>query len=249
MGSGTGTPQNRTAAWQTLVLWGFLAVMMVVGAYLSLGACGIGLPGGNRLLFDFCPAPAAAAPDLSPLERERTRQRMLEERLDQLRLTLAAAPDCPVPQQPAVNPPPVAEVIVPEEPPAEVVQITEQDWEDRDVTFLEGCWSLISGIEITDVASNELYGVEDWQICFDEAGNGNQTIVFEDGTTCHGELTAQFLDNGNLRLEDQTDIECTGGFRIFRIVNECERLEDGTARCVGRQPDQGTQDIVSLFRR
>ncbi len=231
------------------MLWGLLAVILAMGAYLSLWACGVGVPGSDRPLFDFCPDAATAAPYPSQLHSERLRQRALQERLDQLRLSMAAAPDCPVPRQPADDPPTVAEVIEREEPPPEVPQITEQDWEDQDVTFLEGCWSLISGIEITDVASDELYGVEDWQICFDEAGNGSQTIVFEDGTACDGELTAQFLDTGSLRLQDQADIGCTGGFRIFRMINDCERLDDGTARCLGRQPDQGTADIVSLFRR
>ena len=252
------TPQRR-AVWPTALLWGLLAAILLVGGHIILGACGIVVPGLGRPLVEFCPAPpAVAATGPAELDRERLRERALQERLDRLQLTLAAAPACPVPP-PAADPPPVAEVTPPEVPPAEaapseglpaeVALIPEQEWEDRDVTLLEGCWTLISGIEITDVATDQLYGVRDWQICFDEAGNGRQTIVFEDGTTCDGAMTAQFLDNGNLRFEDDADIICTGGFRIFRIINECERLDDGTARCSGRQPDQGTEDIVSQFRR
>lgn len=259
--SATGAPRHargRSPAWPALVLWALLAATLAAVAHVALSACGFGLPGRGDRLIDFCPAPAVAAPVLpDTLAHERLRRQALQERLDTLRLSLLAAPDCPRPEPPieVVQPPAPAppeeeaEAQPPDEPPQEITEIPQEDWEDRDISFLEGCWSLISGMQITDVGTNDLYGVRDWQICFDDAGQGRQTIVFEDDTTCEGTMTASFLDSGALRFVDAADIPCSSGFRIFRMINDCERLEDGTAACAGRQPDHGVDGIRSLFRR
>ncbi|NBC34926.1 MAG: hypothetical protein GVY13_19825, partial [Alphaproteobacteria bacterium] len=83
-----------------LGLWGGLAVLLGLAGWLMLSACGLSWPGGGQPWLSFCAEPQAADPRGSVLEAERARQRLLEERLDRLRLALVAAPACPRPQPP-----------------------------------------------------------------------------------------------------------------------------------------------------
>ena len=224
--------------WLAGLVWGLLALLLAALAVVLTGACGLSLPGGARPFLVFCPPPASAAvdPGSARLAVERQRQAVLEERLRRLDLRLAAVPDCP-------QPPPVA---VAEPAP---VDIPEEDWEDRDIGLLEGCWSLINDMQVTDLETTVAYPVEDWRICFDESGVGEQTIVYRNGTRCTGAIQADFLPDGRLRFADERDIACDGGFVIFRIINECTRLPDGTARCIGAQPDRDIADVESIFQR
>ncbi len=238
--------RRRGPGWLAALGWGLLALVLAAVAVVVTGACGLSLPGGARPFVVFCPPPASAAVDPDAAARlaiEQQREAVLAEALRRMERQLARVADCPRP------PPRVAEAPPQPEPEPEPLDIPEDEWEERDIGFLEGCWSLINDMEITDIDTQEAYPVRDWRICFDESGSGEQTIVYENGTRCGGEIRADFLPDGRLRFEDVRDIECDGGFVIFRIINQCTRLPDGTADCIGAQPGPNITDIHSIFRR
>ena len=249
--------------------WAALAVVTAGVATLALGACGIAWRDGQPVL-DFCPAPAAAPPPPAGLLAEEQRTRTLQARLDALRLALIQAPDCVLPEPPpqvaerppAPDPPPftlperrpeppplpdpppqVAER--PPEPPADIPQ---DQWNRRDTAFLEGCWSLISPQSLQDSERGIRRPMSDWQICFDAAGNGFQDIGVSDGDRCRGPVIAGFTPDGTLAITSMGDIPCGGG-TVPQILQDCRRLPDGTAECVGSQPSANRFGIVSTFQR
>ncbi|MCB9946293.1 MAG: hypothetical protein H6842_00540 [Rhodospirillaceae bacterium] len=83
----------------TIGLWGTLALLLIGTASQIVPACGFATPGGQRLLW-FCPVRADAPLTSVELDLERDRQRILDRRLDTLRLALIVAPDCPQPPAP-----------------------------------------------------------------------------------------------------------------------------------------------------
>ena len=92
---GTGGP-----GWLVWLLWALLALVLGVGLWLLLGACGVRVLHGWPLLY-FCPAPVVA-PGLEPaVLAEIDRQHALEAEIERLELALLGAPAC-------APPPPVA---------------------------------------------------------------------------------------------------------------------------------------------
>ncbi len=100
---------------RTVALWAVLVLLLGLTSWRVLSACGVALPGGATIL-NFCPATTAEIADSrgTMLERERARERWLEDRLARVRYDLVAAPDCPRPDEPRV-----ADACL--EPPAELV--------------------------------------------------------------------------------------------------------------------------------
>lgn len=227
-------------------LWAVLALVLAGLGLRALDACAIAWPGASGSL-SYCPPPAPADLRDGVLDRAEAREAMLEERLERLRLQLVSVPDCP--------PPPPEPVEVAEAPPEEPAEpppepdIPEQEWEEQDLGLLEGCWERVTNMVVIDHETGEETPVAEWRICFDEQGNGTQELTYENGVTCSGTVTAEFRPDGRMRLIDDGDLPCSDGTRIFRGINDCRRLPDGTARCVGRQPEVGVDNIRSLFRR
>lgn len=289
-----GQPSRRRQL-AAVGLWTFLGLSLAAIGLAATGACGLALPWSDRALLTFCPRPTAAGPLVDrTLQAERAREEALRRRLGQLRLTLAAAPDCPAAPQaePPVQvaeappePPPQAEPEPepepepapepePEEPPAPDVpmpqrrptapprpppptpppappqaqDIPEQAWDNRDLSFLEGCWTLISDYRLRDVDTGQITGVRSWTMCFRPDGGGSQTLVFDNGVSCSAPVQAAF-SGGGLTINDQADVQCQNRFRIFRRVISCRRLPDGTAQCDSRQPGRGEGGSRVLFRR
>ncbi len=274
-------------------LWAGLALVLGATGLAVTAACGIGLPWGGGPLVTFCPAPAIVAPPgASRLDEERAREAALRRRLDDLRLHLAAAPDCPAPRQadppiqvaeapsPPPEPPPEPEP-APEPPPEEPApppspeaplpdrrppppprpeppppppapepppDIPEQAWNDQDVSFLEGCWDLISDYRLQDIDTGRVTGVRAWTMCFEPNGGGRQTMVFDNGVTCSAPVQADFSGR-RLLINDRSDVVCENQFRIFRRVLDCRRVPNGTAECTSRQPGRGNSGSRVLFRR
>lgn len=258
MGS-NGGPPYRPRGGVLVGLAGWAALVGVTGAvgWLALGACGIAWRDGRPLL-DFCPAPAADPPPSSALLAEEQRSRELERRLADLRLALIAAPDCPAPPQPEIavaaldEPPPEPDpdppFALPQHRPEPPPDISAEDWEEQDLALLEGCWRLISDQTLEDVNTGREQPMLDWRICFDAGGNGNQIVNAASLGRCQGPVHATFHSDGNLAIDSPGRIPCGAGF-IHQIFQDCERRDDGTARCVGRQPETSRYGIVSTFRR
>ena len=156
---------------------------------------------------------------------------------------VAALPEPPwQPPLPAVRPPPPPLPDPPPRPapaagpPAALQDIPEEAWEDRDLSFLDGCWRLISnytlyrrgflGFGLQEIQVNA------WEACFDESGFGSQRMLFHDGTECSGPIGARFLPDGRLSLHDLGDVPCSDNSRIIRRTDiDCQRQADGTAIC------------------
>ena len=124
--SGATGSSGRSALLGGL-LWLGLAGGVGTAFALGLGACGLGWP-SSGLVLSFCPVVAAERDVLAPLIGERSRQRLLETRLDALRLALVDRPPCPEPvaeapppsepqTEPETEPPPVEVAALPPDPP------------------------------------------------------------------------------------------------------------------------------------
>ena len=85
-----------------------------------------------------------------------------------------------------------------------------------------------------------------WEMCFDSLGRGDQEIVMSDGATCSEPVTAIFLEDGRLQIDDQGNVHCSDGSYIFQRNITCNLEPGGEAACQSRQPERG--DIISNVR-
>jgi hypothetical protein len=130
----------------------------------------------------------------------------------------------------------------PEEP------IPEEQWDDRDLSLLEGCWTLTSDYSVTRRDTLETIRVADWEMCFSANGVGRQTLVFEDGTRCESGIGADF-EGEVLRVIDAGHVRCSDGSAITQRVMRCERQPDGSADCVTRHVRPPESPVAVRFRR
>ena len=143
---------------------------------------------------------------------------------------------------PDVDPPDI------EPPEVEPPEIPEEEWEEQDVSFLEGCWNLITDYRITRTDTGEVFDTDAWEMCFDGTGTGNQSLTFGD-LSCEGGVRAQFSPDGALTLIDRGNIPCDNGSAIDQRIMECERLDDGTAQCETRHTTPPFYPVPVGFQR
>ncbi len=215
-------PRTRLFHW---FLASLLLGLVGITAFLILGACGVlspfltwGIPG--------CPIAVASVPD-ARLEAALGRQAVLESQVTDLEMRLARL-ECLPPESP---PPP------PE--PEPTGGLDAEQWEDQDIQILEGCWALDSHYQAQDVITGAVSTVASWNMCFDANGVGNQTLRFDDGTTCREGTTARFNSSGQLEVRDDANVDCSDQSYIYRRVMTCDLLPDGTASCQSTQPERG----------
>ena len=159
-----------------------------------------------------------------------------------------AVPMTPV--DPAVGTPPDP-AVRPEGANAESEEeIPQEDWEDRDVSFLEGCWTLITNYSITRTDTGQVFDTQDWEMCFDGSGLGRQRLSFDDGNmTCSGMVRAQFGPDDTLTLIDRGNVPCDNGSAIDQRILTCERLPDGTADCDTQHTSPPFYPVPVRFQR
>lgn len=215
-----------------LVMAVILVGVIGIAALILLEACGALLP-FSRWGLSGCQVAAAGVN--TELEKALGQQVLLENRVSELETRLARMSCRPEPPPPAPPPPEP-------EPPG---GLDAEQWQEQDIRLLEGCWALDSFYQITEVTTGATSTVSDWDMCFDSAGNGNQTIRFDNGTTCTEETTAQFNAAGKLEIHDKGDVHCSDRSYIFRRVSTCDLEPDGTAACKTVQPERGpaTSDV------
>ena len=159
-----------------------------------------------------------------------------EARGDDLKRALASVNDeigrnqlqCPIPTAEAALQAPVAPPA-----PAPHADLPQEEWDRHDLTLLEGCWHNVTQMNTRMIETGQIFSVENWQICFDRAGHGRQTIRWNDGVRCTGPATATFANDNDLVM---TDLErCrsdTGGRFVFRGKFACTRISDNEATCI-----------------
>lgn len=230
---GGGIALLASAIALTLVAFGL--------AYSAYNACGYALLGFS---LSNC---QRAVPDPVVRRDPATRVAALEAEGEQLARDLGAVRDrlrqakaCPVPP-----PAPRAEAPPPAPPPA----IRDDDWQNRKVESLQGCWQLDSDYRLQDINTKVITTVESWQVCFGADGQGQQTLRLSDGKTCTAPVKAAFPTGDRLELNDQADVTCEGGTIIFRRDIACQRQASATIDCSSHQPQHGGQNRVSLRRQ
>lgn len=208
-----------------------LAIIALGAAFLLLNSCGVHyfLPFGIR---DACPEIRYVTNPSYRMDEALIRRITLERRVAGLERALASA-ECDSPPPDAASEP----------------DIREEDWNNRDVSLLEGCWSLDSDYQLRDVDTGVLSSVSNWRMCFDDMGFGSQTLIFEDGSVCESSrVNAEFNQNGDLVIADNEDVECTNNFKIFERDTTCVLVQDGSASCVSKQEETGGGSNVRLRR-
>ncbi len=140
---------------------------------------------------------------------------------------------CRAPAPPVAQAPPPVPAPTPAPPPQPPAQprsdIPAERWQNREVALMQGCWNRITNMRVRRISGEE-FPVRSWRMCFDENGNGNQELVWENGTQCRGPVRARFLPDGRLELEE-AEAPCSDGSRNLRAQTECTRANDGTADC------------------
>jgi len=126
---------------------------------------------------------------------------------------------CPI----AVLPPPA--------PAPPLADLPQDRWARRDVSMLEGCWSLYTGLHVGHGLADQVK-VRSWRMCFDGRGTGQQTEALEDGRDCHGPLGATFAQDDLLLVTQPAP--CIGAaLHMARSEMLCRRLSDAEAACEG----------------
>ncbi len=200
----------RTAA--VLVGVPLLAGVVLAVAFMLLPGCGVRFgPLGD---LDLC-APVSAGLSAA-MVREEGRRATLEGRMRGLEFRLASLPACPDPDR-----------------------IDPEKWAARDISLLEGCWTLVTDLEVTLMSTQESRPVESLVWCFDDAGVGHERREILGGDVCTGDIRASFNQAGNLDVWNPADLPCTGlwtgSFLAFQY--ECRLLAGGDADCSYRFDD------------
>jgi len=165
--------------------------------------------------------------------------------------------ETPVPEPPADEAAPDPDALEPDAPEAPRAEddadrpaepIPEEQWEERDLSLLEGCWTLISDYGVTRRDTLETIRVTDWEMCFERNGAGRQTLVFEDGTRCESGIGANF-EGEALNVIDGGHVRCSDGSAINQRVMRCERQPDGTADCITRHVRPPEAPVPVRFQR
>ena len=213
-----------------------------------LWACGLRM--GPLGALDFCPAEEHSSASAA-LAAEAARARAFEDRVRKFERRLAGLPACrpePPPAPPPPPDPPRAET-PPLPPPPESDGLDAEKWRDQDVALLEGCWSLSSDYRLRNTRTRVVTRVATWEMCFDEGGRGEQTLVQTDGLRCEGPVRARFQPDGRLRIEDVGDLPCANNIIVHERRITCQLEPGGEAACVATQEETGSRSNVRITRR
>ncbi len=214
----------RVATILALLGIALLSGLAAWAALLVIPACSLDLGPLGRL--DHCPPVSVRSTEL---DAEIERQSLLTDRINRLQRQLAMLPDCPLPDPDRLD---------------------AERWEQSDITLLEGCWSMASDLSFEDIETGEVRDAVSWEMCFDSLGRGDQEIVMSDGATCSEPVTASFLEDGRLRIEDQGNVHCSDEYYIFQRTITCNLEPGGEAACQSQQPERGDSiNNVRIVRR
>lgn len=203
-----------------------LAALVFLAGYLLLQACAVPLP-FVRNYVSACPTPVEIA-TADALEVSMAGGLNLQRRIFELERELAAKQCIKAPPDP--NAP-----------------MTPEGWDNRDLAMLFGCWDLDTTYRTRDVDSGEIRTYSEWQMCFDAAGNGTQTMRSNDGILCEGTVRAEFAQSG-LSLVEPGNLACDNGGYIHQRQIICVPADTGGASCDTLQPETNGKATVAFGR-
>jgi hypothetical protein len=209
------------------LLWSAFGIMILLGAYVALNACDLGL----RSLFasNACQARAASG----ALESERAQEAQLQSRIHAEEIRLALLPACPKPQP--LQPEPLPVVKIPD-PPLRIEPEPKQAFEvPKKLEDLKGCWQSARGdIDIlTDDAQHLPVGKARLCYCFGSNGEGVAQISYSDGAACRARLVARISPDQVFMRHDVISCREHRDYVVHDIT------------CGGHQSDKTTCEIIS----
>ncbi len=150
--------------------------------------------------------------------------------------------------KPEVKPeikPEVKPEVKPEEPkPNQPLSIPPRAAEEKDLSFLKGCWINSSKLYSRGGSSGQIEA----EYCFDEAGNGSRSITQQDGSRCAGPVRARFTSGGQLSITAD-GAPCNQGRGVY-VPQRVECSGQGNAtNCVGREEGDNSGKWKAEFRR
>ena len=234
----SGAASGRSSArLHAGVLWGLLALLVLICAIELRRGCVISLP--QRLSGWFAES-CLAGSDLQFAD-ERARQADYQARYDNLiRQAALARQACPIGphgnDDPTVDPigddpPAKPEPVRPiDDPSSANQQMKLPPAKTGTIDFLEGCWRAHEGLT-ESTAGKDTGKALKVTYCFNKDGTGSQTIRYvDDNAKCVGPLRAAW--NGDSLTIDMGRAICEGSHgRYSPAVDQCRRGEDGVARC------------------
>ena len=231
--------------------WRPYAAALACVALLAVLA-GFGLPALARWAI---PPPAMCQADAGQLDLMR-RQADAQSRGAALTRLLASLNEdlgrerllCPIGPA-APPPPPISRPVPPPPPPPPRADLPEQKWNQHDLSMLDGCWHNTTRLMLRNIGTGQTLEAREWKLCFDQSGNGRQTILYSDGRSCDGPLGASFRGD-QLVLTDRE--QCRGrGANLMRGKMECTRNSGTEATCTRTDlegPGTGTSQ-TGQFKR
>ena len=125
--------------------------------------------------------------------------------------------------------------------------LNDDGWANKDLSMLYGCWNLDTTYRTRNVDTGTIRTYNHWQMCFDTEGKGSQVMRATDGTTCEGDVTAQFSGNG-LGLIEPGNLACSDGGYIHQRQIACVPAAGGRASCDTLQPETKGAATVGFER-
>jgi hypothetical protein len=200
-----------------VVLWLPFLLLLAIGAVVLLRACGLQLPAygpWHMIGLDYC----EIRKSYSQADDLRSQIQQLETQLARSKLQCAKQ--------------------------AAAATLPAERWDRKDLTLLEGCWTLGRDTESTYTSGlhSEKCVVPAGKICFGQDGTGKreQTNVCPSAGTllCRANITARFQPDGSLKTE-QPNTQCENSQTVWTSKSlTCRRQGDTLALCFDGQRDQ-----------
>jgi hypothetical protein len=126
---------------------------------------------------------------------------------------------------------------VPPSPPPHA-DLPKQRWEQRDLSVLEGCWTLGKEYQVQTYnmfnMPMETGVTRAARLCLDQSGHGHESDIsdFPSGrVTCDAPVTARFGSGGNLSIQ-RPRVTCNPPRMTWMSAQlNCTRHDDATAVC------------------
>jgi len=126
--------------------------------------------------------------------------------------------------------------------------LTPEGWAEESLKMFYGCWALDQTYRTRDIDTGAIRTYSRWLMCFDDHGNGRQTMQSNDGITCEGPVKAQY-DGANVQIIEAENLTCDDGGFVHQRQISCALAEGGGALCDTLQPETGGEAAGVGFTR
>ena len=223
-----------------------LMLVIAYSSYLLLQSCGLRLPFSETVI-------SICEPAESRLRRDRTADLGIEtaslvSEVQALERQLAGL-QCVAEPPPPPPPPPPPKPKPAKKPAAKTDSgLKPGAFDNRDISVMKGCWRLVSEYQTSNIRTRKLTTFRQWNVCFDDKGNGRQTMRATNGVKCDGTLKGRIDGRKRLVMRERKNLRCSNGSYIYRRDITCTLDSAGRANCVSVQPEVGGRGTAILRR-